>query len=286
MSYRHLPENLRPTAEATKAFFKAEKGLTSWRIEESIDAEIEFRPTMHSEARDGELVCVEVLERPYSSTLDSPVFECMKRCLPVRLYVAFPEDLDQSDYKGDLGRGGANGVGVIEVSSTAVKLIREAISLSLLGVRRVDKAAFPAKYRSELGESEATFRAGSPAKGCSILYDEIEALSRAIAIKTQTRGLWRPLRKGEKAPKVDLENGGWARVMEVLIEHLDYKKCKYLPKSLLARVLGITGHRNDTGHKPKSRAQLVKRNRELRTRFENAADLLLDIIVASKPLHV
>jgi hypothetical protein len=284
--YRHLPEHLRPIANATMAFYRKDRGLTRWAIEEPIDDEIEFRPTLHAAARNGEFVCIEVLERPYSTTLDAPVFECMKKGLPVRLYVAFPEDLQQPDYAGDLKRGDANGVGVVEVSGKVVRIVREAVSLSLLGVRRVDRGAFPSKYRPALAEAEATFRGGSPSKACSVVYDEIEALSRAVASKTQAKGLWRSLKRGEKPPRIDLEDGAWARVVEVLIDHLDYKKCRSIPKSLLARVLGITGHRNESGHKPRTKARLIKRNTELRTRFENATDLLLDLITATTPLHV
>jgi len=85
---------------------------------------------------------------------------------------------------------------------------------------------------------------------------------------------------------MDLANGAWAKVIGVLIDHMDYKKVPNLPKSLLARILGITGHRNESGHKPKTKAALIKRNTELRTRFENAVDLLSDLIRASRSLHV
>jgi len=58
---------------------------------------------------------------------------------------------------------------------------------------------------------------------------------------------------------------------------LDYKRCPKVSRPLLARILGITEHRNELGHKPRNRAARVKRDQELRTRFEAAADLLFDV---------
>jgi hypothetical protein len=59
-----------------------------------------------------------------------------------------------------------------------------------------------------------------------------------------------------------------------------------LTTAFLAKIHGVTPHRNESGHKPRSEAELKKRDRELRTRFEAAVDLLRDLIVAVKPLRV
>ena len=41
-----------------------------------------------------------------------------------------------------------------------------------------------------------------------------------------------------------------------------------------------------TGHKPKNRAARIKRDRELRTRFESAIDVLRDFANALRPLRI
>ena len=166
------------------------------------------------------------------------------------------------------------------------KVIYSPISLSLVGLRRVERNEFPAKYRSALAEAEATFRGGSPSPGCLLVYSEIESLSRRIAKKTKALGFWRALRPGEKPPKINLERGAWARIMEILIDHLDPAKCSTPDRVLLNRVAGLTAQRNDSGHKPGNRAALVRRDRELRTRFEHAVDILRELIEASRHLRV
>jgi hypothetical protein len=48
----------------------------------------------------------------------------------------------------------------------------------------------------------------------------------------------------------------------------------------------MTTHRNESGHKPDSLKVLAKRDRELRTRFESAADTLFDLIQQSRHLRL
>jgi len=286
VTYRHLPEQLRPIAEAARRFFKAERGVSHFKVEEEFDKKVSYRPTLHSITRDHYFLCVEVLETPYKAVLDGFVLDCVGHSLPVKLYVAFPGDSEQKTYKDDVDRARNNGVGALEISKKGDKVIHEAVSLSLFALRPIDKKKFPAKYRSSIASAETTFRGGTPEKGCSLVYDEIEDLSRKIAKKTQSKGLWRSLRGGEKPPRIKLDKGPWEKVMEILIEHLDYKRCPSLKRNLLSRVLGVTAHRNETGHKPGTVKDLMNRDGELRTRFEGAVDTLMDLITAAKPLRV
>lgn len=67
---------------------------------------------------------------------------------------------------------------------------------------------------------------------------------------------------------------------ELLSPDIDYRP------TIQALMSGTTGLRNESGHKPKNRADLIKRDSQLRTRFESAADLLLELCDAVKQLHV
>jgi len=82
------------------------------------------------------------------------------------------------------------GVGVIEVSVSRCVVIHEALLLSLMGARSEDRRQFPSRYRSVLSTAEATFRNGDPAKGCALVYDEIEGLCRRLAKKIQNKKWW------------------------------------------------------------------------------------------------
>jgi hypothetical protein len=77
-------------------------------------------------------------------------------------------------------------------------------------------------------------------------------------------------------------------VLEFLKSHVDRTrvKCPELAPALINRLIAITPHRNDTGHKPASLKKLIQRDRQLRTRFETAVDDLQALVQAVQPLHV
>lgn len=285
MTYRYLPEQLHPAADAVARFFQETRGFQHLKVEEEIDKKLDYRPTHHELTRDRYFVCIDVLDSPFSATLESIVSDCMQRSLPVKLFVAFPGGADIPDYKRKVDRAREKGVGVIEVTDLGCDIKHEALALSLIGARPIDKRSYPAKYRSSLTDAETTFRNGSPVKGCSIIYDEIENLSRSIAKKSKSKGLWRPPRAGEKPPRTNLDKGQWENVMDVLFKWLDWERCGYL-RHTLQRVQSIIPHRNESGHKLRTVAARTKRDSELKTRFEAASDLLRDLIVAARPLRL
>lgn len=291
MSYRILEPPLHPLAEAAKKYFAAEMGLSHFKIEEQIDPNVEFRPTLNCHSKDHYFVCIEVSESawPHKNTLDAFVLDCKNRGLPVKLYVVIPTGIKDSELGAKLKRAHSNGVGVVELGLTGTgHSYQEALPLSLTGVRPNNAAEFPAKYRAALRAAESTFCNGNPSKGCGEIFDLIEGLCRKLAKKTKGKGFWRALNTGEKTLKINLDKGPWASVMKVLEDHLELKKCgcPKLSDALLARVRGITPHRNDSGHTPKTLALLKQRDQELRTRFETARDILRDLVNATKPLHI
>lgn len=197
------------------------------------------------------------------------------------MYVATPRDLPTADILL-LKQAIRNGVGVIEVDQNGGNIIQEALSQSLTGLRLPVMKAFPPEYRLALSDGVKTFLNGNPSKGCSLVYDEIEALTRKIANKTYLTGSW------TATVSIDFNIGSWNNVTEAMRTKLNSSAsgCPALNKVLLARVLGITEYRNQTGHKIGNKADLIKRDKELRTRFETATDLLEDLIKAVKPLKI
>jgi hypothetical protein len=285
VNFRVLPVELQPTAVSVAEFLKDDRGLAKLKVEESVAYEIEYRPTLQAVTPEHHDVWIEVSEGPYLSSLDSVVLYCVTNCLPVKLYVAFPAGVPTAEYKSKIDEARRKGVGAIEVAVKKSVVIHEAVLLSLSGVRLEERKNFPVKYRSNLSTAEATFRNGDPAKGCSLVYDEIEARSRRLAKKAVEKN-W--LKGGAVwPPRLDIEKAPWAVVMETLIENVDFAR---LPpnsrKSMLIRISAVTEPRNEAGHKPKTRAHRMKRDRELRTRFESAVDLLRDFINASRSLRL
>jgi hypothetical protein len=288
MKYNYLPEHLHPVADAVAKYLRDNRGLTGFIAEAEVFKQLSYRPTLQCRTRDGYFVCVEVLDEPYNATLDAVIADCIRDNLPIKLYVAYPEAsvTNTATYKSLLERAERNGLGVIELKSTGVHVIHDPCALSLVSVRAIDKKRYPPKYRDALSDAEATFKRTSPVKGCSLLFDEIEHLSRRIAEETKLKGYWRKLKHGEKPPKINLKNGAWQRVIETLDDHLVRSKFPGLTKPLIGRLIGIIPFRNESGHKPSSLAAIIRRQNELRTRFESASDLLFDLIQASKALKL
>ena len=277
---------LHPTADAAVEYLHTQWGISKKGIksEQIISPNFSYRPTLSAVTQNHHTLCVEVSEGAYSNSLDSFVQECVAKNFPVKLYVAMPKDVPDPYYSSNLKRAKANGVGVIEVDNNGGVLVSDAISLSLAKLRPIDLESFPAKYREALAKAENTFRSASPEKGCSLLFDEMEDYCRKFATKLNERKLW----KDKKKKLFDYEVGPWANLVELIKSNIDTKrsKCPELKPAFLSRIHGLTGHRNESGHKPKDQAALIKRDREIRTRFESATDTFFDLITYTKTLRV
>jgi hypothetical protein len=119
------------------------------------------------------------------------------------------------------------------------------------------------------------------------VHDEIEDLTRRLAKRAYLKGLMKPSR-GASPPTINTATDPWARVARALMNNFDARAAgsPQLWVALFAKIVGITPHRNDSGHKPGDIAALRRRDKELRTRFESAVDLLKELLDASKPLRI
>jgi hypothetical protein len=278
MIYKILPENLREAADRVVEYLKNDRGVTSFKAELPIDVQLQYRPTIHGLSPEKYIIAVEVQDRPDLTVLNSAVLDCASRSLPVKLFVAFPEPATPASLR-DIERIHQTGVGVVEFRVAGPVVLREALPLSLFGYR-LDRQKFPKKLRGTLLDAENALRSNNPPHGCSILYQEIEDQSRKLIKKTKKKKMWRKLRAGEKPSKLDLEIGAWEKVLEHF-EHfyiVNKKKVPDLTANLIHRIEATTAFRNQSAHKPKTSQERRERDREIRTRFESAADLLLDLI--------
>lgn len=284
MSYQVLPTNLHSTADRVRGYLRNDYGVQRIVTEQSIDDEVDWRPTISGSTRDHHIVCVEVTDASYSDSLDKAVLQCMTRGLPVRLFIAFPGDeVSDKSFRKTINDARERGIGIIEVRRRRCKLIHAAIALSLASVRRVDPKRYSTKRRQAVVDAQATFLNGDPVKGCSRIYDEIESLSRALAKKAADKGWW--------PPSGDLDTKAWARLMDTLIDDVDMAALRRasnrkVDRALLNRVRALTPHRNEAGHKPRNRVALIRRDSQLRTRFEHASDVLADLDAGLRSLRL
>ena len=283
-SYTILASPLYGTANAAIKWFMDNWGISKGaiKVEQPIHSEVELRPTFSARTKDQHLLCIEVSESVYANHLDACVVSCVHHGLPVLLFVAVAKGIKDPNYPQNLKAAKRAGVGVIEVDDGSGLIIQKPVSLSLTAVRPIDVAQFPKKYRQSLSNAEQSFRDGAPEKACLSVYEEIESLFRRIAKKTADKKWW------PNAGKLKIDKAPWANLIKDWDKDLNRRgfPCPDLNAALSARILGITTYRNESGHKPKDEKALIKRDRQLRTRFENAADLFRELVDASKPLKL
>ncbi len=285
MSYNTLPESLFQTADLAKAHFANEFGLTRIKVETEIHREINYRPTFFAQLKH-HLVCIDVVESNIFTVYRKAfIQECEKMCLPVKFYVVLPEELSNNSTVRELADAKRYGVGVVLLNTpnNTVQWMSQALSLSLTTLRAFDKSTFPKKYRDSIKNAEEVFKSGEPNKACSIVYDEIESLSRKLAIKLQTLNLLNQVRNIN-----DYKTMQWATMLDFLQNNIKRNdpKCVLLTKPLISKLHGITAYRNESGHKPGSQKKLIERDRQLRTRLESAMDIFLELIQASKVFRI
>lgn len=278
MIYKVLPDNLQVHADRVAEYLEEDRGVTHFKPEEPIDSDIPYRPTIQGTTPDKYIVAVEVQDKPDTSVIDSVVIDCVGRAIPVKLFLAFPEPTAALPHQV-VERIHKKGLGLIELRAAGPVVLAEALPLSLFGYR-LDRLRFPPKLRGTLLEADNTFRSGSPPKACSVVYEEIEDLSRALVKKTKKKKMWRKLRAGEKPSKLDLDNGPWEKVLEHFEDFylVNKKKVPHLTSNLIHRIAATTTPRNQSAHKPKTLKERVQRDQEIRTRFESAVDLLFDLV--------
>jgi hypothetical protein len=282
-TYRVLTENLRPTADGAIKYFSREFGLSAHRIESEVHDQLDYRPTVHWTDHDKYVVCCEVCDVLFPADLERSILSCRNHGIPVKLFVVVPAGVFPTLPTRSISFARENGVAILEVatSGTGTMLTGQPVPLSLTGLRSFDLSLFPARYRGTVKSAVETFKLGNPPEACAIIYKEIENLTRRIAKKAQrvSGGLG-------SVCTLNLDSDAWHSVLTFLHKHLNRTAlgCPDLKGTLFNRLLGMTEHRNDTGHKPKSLAKLIERDQELRTRFEDAVDRLRELIRASAPM--
>jgi hypothetical protein len=285
--YTALDPSLRDYAEEAKSYFSVNWGIPKGKfaVETAIDRIVPYKPTLHALAVDQHILCIDVCQSYFTDVLNAFVLDCKNVGLPVKLFVVVPSP-GKFDSE-DLRRATDNGVGVLQLQlGTAPVCVRNALSLSLVGVSRPAVKEFPPRYRQAVNGALQTFLDGNPVDGCLDIYKQVEGLTRRLAKRAAKDLAWKNLSR-EPPPKLKWSNANWANIADTLYKRLDDGKLKcQIPLALLGRIVGATDHRNKKGHLPETKAQLMRRDASCRTHFESGAELLKDLIAATKSLSL
>jgi hypothetical protein len=283
-----LEPPLHSTAEGALTFLKDSMGLKGILIESQVMdfKELGFRPVIQGTTSDGSRICVDVAEKlRVQSSIVEFLGSCRTKLSPIKFFIIIPVggDLGDPDYASHLKRCREHGIGVCTVDEDGTgALIRMALSQLAVGVRPIETSKFPKEFRADLQLQMETYLNGNPVKGCQGIGEMLEHYSRRVAKKARQGGFF------SKTYNVDKK--AWASLCEDMLDGLERENsgkqtpCHPISKKLVSRVHGYTDHRNEVSHKPKNLKELRTREEKVRTYFEQGADLLHELIVASKKL--
>jgi len=259
-------------------FLRVERGLGKVKIEEELVRGLP-KPTLQANTSEGEIVCVEFSETDcYPQSLARLAEDFKAAELPVKIFIALPSTAQNATFMTDLARARRQGIGVMVVEPAgSVTVLDEPISQLLTQLRRIDMPSYPPKLRARLSQAQATFLSGSPPKGCSELYDLLEEVTRKIVAAAIARSFW-----NGAAPTFNVATENWHNVCSAAYAKMQFNQIGTLSPQIWANVLAITRHRNETGHSPTTIERRKRRDLEMRTRFEHAADVLRDVIQNTK----
>lgn len=291
MTYSILGQNLFETADRARQYFSTQYGATQFKCEQSFDEDLPLKPTWQANLSAGYCLCIEVRESPFSNTLYEFVVRCAARSLPVRLWVAVPQDAASPTFGTELRQAQDAGVGVVQIAEDGKAYeLRRPVALSLFALKKTDLKKIPKGQREEVKTSEATFLDGSPDQGCQAICQALEQLTRTFAEHGYNQGLWRQ-GQGQPALKSQFFHmKPWAAVLEAMEDRIDVGKVKAksatFNKQAIVRARGHTDWRNAVSHKPRSFKERLDRDTKFRTMFESTRDLLVDWYAIVKPFRL
>lgn len=283
MSYKILAPEQFEIADQVKKYLSGTMGLSKIKVEESIDASLDYRPTFTAQSQDHHLICVDVSEALVNSTRANFISQCERQGRAVKFYVAIAST-NYTDFAKDFKEAKRTGIGIIEVNllTNTYEILNQPLSLSLTGLRPFQMPDFPKKYRQTIMTAIELFKSGEPNKACSLIYDELESLTRKLAIKSYNAGEWSTTLTNPGHLK---DRMAWASVIKHLRDDLNRSgKYKVVTEAMMSRLHGVTTYRNDSGHKSNDTKALQKRDNQLRTRMESAIDLLHELATISNQL--
>lgn len=283
MPYTFLDQSLQKTADAVFKWLVGHWGIrkSKIKVEAEVYPDLRFCPTFTATAQDQSIVCVEVSNVAYSNLIDEFVLGCQEKGLPVRLFMAVPTGLKQRKFQENLKRAKRACVGIIEIDTQSHNPVQNALPLHLSNVRPIQLREFPPPFRQALQEAERAFRDGHANKACAEVYDLLEDAFRRVAQKCYDKGIW------PNSSSLRIRTCSWAKLIRDIDKNIDRTKPSGKPITdiLCGRILGVTPHRNQSGHIP-SLAERIRRDRELKTRFEHAVDLLREFLAVAKKFKI
>lgn len=290
MSYSILGQDLHETANAAKQYFGKQYGAKGFKCETAIGT-LPLKPTWQARLASGYLLCIEVRESPFSSSLYHFVSECAAGGVPVRLWVAVPTSAAAPTFNAELKQARVLGIGVVQIGEDGDgHEFHRPVPLSLFGLARTDFNLVPARKRDELKSAESTFLDGSPGQGCQALCQELELVTRQFAEFTYKQGWWKQPKGGGRASTIKFFKDPWASVLAQLEARIDTScvkgKCPAFATHTIVRARGHTDWRNAVSHKPRSLIEVQKRDARLRTMFEATRDVLIEWYVITRHLRM
>lgn len=291
MTYTLLGQNLHDTADRAKKYFSEQHGAKQFKCEQALEGDLPLKPTWQATMSGGYLLCVEVRETPFSTSLYEFVTKCASRGLPIRLWVALPQGAAAPTFNSELKQARDAGVGVVQIADDgSAHYFHRPVSLSLFGLKTTDLKTVPKGQRDEVKTAESTFLDGTPTQGCQAICQALEQVTREFAEHTFNQGWWKQPLGAKNLNAHFFQAKPWADVLEEMENRIDVGKVRAKSNSFskhsIVKARGHTDWRNKVSHKPTTFQKLKERDAKLRTMFEATRDVLLEWYAIAKPLKL
>lgn len=291
MSYSLLGQDLHETAEHARNFFAQNYSATGFKCEQAVLTDLPLRPTWQARLKSGYSLCVNVQPSPFTPTVYEFVARCAQKNLAIKFWVAVAAGASKESFSNELKRAREVGIGVLEINADgSVQEFHSPVALSLFALQRTDLSKVPKALREEIKTAETSFLDGMPTQGCQTICQELEAVTRRFGEYAFDKGWWK-VATGTKPPKLKFfRTDAWAKLLEEMETKIDYNtlrpKCPAFTRQLIVNTRAFTDWRNTVSHKPRSAAELQRRDLKLRSMFEMTTSLLLDWHRVTKPLKL
>ncbi len=264
--YSLLDTELHFVANGASERLRQRFGLKLPKIEEAFSSKISWRPTLHWKTNTHYIVC-EISNSPFPISLMSFFSEITVEGLPVKIFIAYPEenDLTLKEFKAQTLKAKTYGIGLVSVENNGDATIEnQGISIPL-HLAKQDLSSFRKVLKPSIEGACATYMNGDAKHAVQELGQIIECAIRSLAIQAKKKGT---LSIGGDPSSSSYSQGN-------IIDDLMSKRI--ISNAILGRCRGFVDARNEVSHKPRTKKKAIEQEKKLKENFLTGLSILKDL---------
>jgi hypothetical protein len=265
--YSILPAYLHAFADSAEFIIKQRYGLGKALIEEPIENNIGWRPTLHWKTKTGIVTC-EVSESPFPVVFNQILTDVIDANIPVRIIAAFPIEhtLSASEYQLKRNKAKSLGLGLLPVSPGNVGNIEYAGVSIPLRISAPNVSSFKKALHKDIKDAFELYMNGDPKHGVQELGQLVENILVQLADQAKKKG--------------NLTTGGFISPTTYYAQNTlvqDLIKDKIIDNKILKKCASFADDRNSVSHKPNSPKEAIKLEKRLKDLFNTGLYILEEL---------